>query len=72
MHSPPDDLIQFHRFDNPAEQTAFLVKSIIDDIREEELRAEDIVVINPNPLTTQREVGPARQLLFQNHRLIAS
>ena len=69
VHSPPDDLIQFHRFDNPAEQTAFLVKSIIDDIREEELRAEDIVVINPNPLTTQREVGPARQLLFSESQI---
>ena len=68
-HSLPDDLIQFHRFDNPAEQTAFLVKSIIDDIREEELRAEDIVVINPNPLTTQREVGPARQLLFSESQI---
>lgn len=65
-HSPPDDLIQFHRFDNSREQTDFLVQSIIHDIREEELRPEDIVVINPNPLSTQREVGPARQLLFSN------
>lgn len=63
-HSPPDDLIQFHRFDSPIEQTDFLVKAITNDIQEEELRPEDIVVINPNPLTTQREVGPARQLLF--------
>ncbi len=63
-HSDPNDLIQFHRFDNAKEQTDFLVKSIIHDIGEEELRPEDIVVINPNPLTTQREVGPARQLLF--------
>lgn len=63
-HSPPDDLIQFHRFDSSQEQTAFLVKSITNDILEEELRPEDIVVINPNPLTTQREVGPARELLF--------
>lgn len=63
-HSPIDDLIQFHRFDSPIEQTDFLVKAITNDIQEEELRPEDIVVINPNPLTTQREVGPARQLLF--------
>ena len=40
------------------------MNSIIHDIREEELRHEDIVVINPNPLSTQREVGPARRLLF--------
>lgn len=68
-HSPPDDLIQFHCFDSSEEQTDFLVKSIINDILEEELRPEDIVVINPNPLTTQREVGPARQLLFSESRI---
>lgn len=63
-HSPIDDLIQFHRFNNAKEQTDFLVESIINDIQEEELRPEDIVVINPNPLTTKREVGAARDLLF--------
>lgn len=68
-HSPPDDLIQFHRFASPQEQTAFLVKAITNDIQEEELRPEDIVVINPNPLTTQREVGPARQLLFSESEI---
>ncbi|MBY0576157.1 MAG: ATP-binding domain-containing protein [Gallionellaceae bacterium] len=63
-HSPVDDLIKFHRFNNTKEQTNFLVESIINDIQEEELRPEDIVVINPNPLTTKREVGAARDLLF--------
>lgn len=63
-HSSPEDLIQFHKFDGSAEQTAWLVRSIRADIEEQELKPEDIVVINPNPLTTQREVGPARQQLF--------
>ena len=63
-HSPIDDLIKFHRFNNTKEQTDFLVESIVNDIQEEELRPEDIVVINPNPLTTKREVGAARDLLF--------
>lgn len=63
-HSPVDDLIKFHRFNNTKEQTDFLVESIINDIQEQELRPEDIVVINPNPLTTKREVGAARELLF--------
>ncbi|QNM95772.1 DEAD/DEAH box helicase [Chitinimonas koreensis] len=63
-HSPLSDLIQFHRFNDASEQTDFLVQSIIQNIREDELKPEDIVVINPNPLTTQREVGPARQQLF--------
>ena len=63
-HSSFDDLIQFHKFEGSADQTAWLVRAIQDDIREQELRPEDIVVINPNPLSTQREVGPARQQLF--------
>lgn len=68
-HSPPDDLIQFHRFENSKDQTDFLVRSITNDIREEELRPEDIVVINPNPLSTRREVGPARMLLFSESEI---
>jgi superfamily I DNA and RNA helicase len=65
-HSSPDDLIQFHRFASAAEQTSWLVQAIQADIKDSELRPEDIVVINPNPLTTQKEVGPARQQLFTN------
>ena len=65
-HSPLDDLIQFHTFSNTKEQADWLISQILKDIREEELRPEDIVVINPNPLTTQKEVGPIRQELFQN------
>lgn len=30
------------------------------------MRADDIIVINPDPLTTRKKVGGARQLLFQN------
>ena len=63
-HSSVDDLIQFHKFDRAADQVAWLVKAIQTDIADQELRPEDIVVINPNPLTTQKEVGPARKQLF--------
>jgi superfamily I DNA and RNA helicase len=63
-HSSIDDLIQFHKFEGSSDQTAWLLKAIQTDIHEQELRPEDIVVINPNPLTTQKEVGPARQQLF--------
>jgi superfamily I DNA and RNA helicase len=63
-HSPIDDLIQFKKFEGSADQATWLVSAILADIRDQELRPEDIVVINPNPLTTQKEVGPARQLLF--------
>jgi superfamily I DNA and RNA helicase len=63
-HSDLQELIQFHRFQNQDEQTQWLIESILKDIREQELRPEDVVVINPNPLTTQKEVGPIRQMLF--------
>lgn len=63
-HSAPDDLIQFYRFEGSSDQTAWLVNAIKVDIGEQELRPEDIVVINPNPLSTLREVAAPRQLLF--------
>jgi len=63
-HSPIDDLIKFVRFDNAKEQTDWLVNAIKDDIHNEELRPEDIVVINPDPLSTQSAVGSARTDLF--------
>lgn len=64
-HSAPAELIQFQKFDSSIEQAEWLANAIKVDIEEQELRPEDIVVINPNPLTTQREVGPMRRLLFE-------
>lgn len=64
-HSHVDDLIQFLAFETPQEQTSWLVSSIQKNIREEELLPEDVVVINPDPLTTKAAVGQARQALFQ-------
>jgi superfamily I DNA and RNA helicase len=39
-------------------------ESIRNDIESEELRPEDIVVINPDPIKTQEAVGKVRRLLF--------
>ncbi len=64
-HSPIDDLVQFVKLNSSAEQVAWLTDAIRRDLAEEELRPEDIVVINPNPLSTQREVGPVRASLLQ-------
>jgi superfamily I DNA and RNA helicase len=66
-HSPREDLIKFLKFDGAAQQAEWLVKSILEDIKDEELRPEDIVVINTNPLSTQREVGPIRTLLLKEN-----
>lgn len=56
-HSEPEDLIQFHMFQDRFEQAKWLVHQIVRNLREDELRYDDIIVINPNPLTTRDEVG---------------
>ncbi|WP_137957719.1 ATP-binding domain-containing protein [Burkholderia sp. 4M9327F10] len=64
-HSAPDDLIQFLSFESPLAQSAWLAESVQHDIRDEELRPEDIVVINPDPIKTTEAVGHVRALLFE-------
>ena len=64
-HSPLEDLIQFRAFDSEEDQTEWLVEAIRKNIREDELRHDDIVVINPNPWTTREKVGPSRSKLFE-------
>ncbi|WDM68607.1 DEAD/DEAH box helicase [Xanthomonas cucurbitae] len=66
-HSPIEDLIQVIKFDSPADQAEWLVQAIKNDLYEQELRPDDIVVINPNPLTTKREVALPRQMLFSTN-----
>jgi superfamily I DNA and RNA helicase len=64
-HSPIDDLIQFKTFDSDEAQTTWLVNQIKKNISEDELNAEDIIVINPDPLTTRSAVGKARSMLLK-------
>ena len=63
-HSPPDDLLKFITFPDGEAQAQWLFENIRNDIESEELRPEDIVVINPDPLKTQEAVGKVRRLLF--------
>lgn len=63
-HSPIDDLIQFKTFDSDEEQTTWLVDQIKKNIQEDELNADDIIVINPDPLKTRRVVGKPRSRLL--------
>lgn len=70
-HSELDDLVQFCTFDTEDEQSEWVARQIENGMRDDDLRPEDIVVINPNPLTTPEAVGPIRALLIdreiQNH-----
>jgi len=63
-HSPINDLIQFKVFASTQEQEDWLVNSIIEDINSEELHPEDIIVINPDPLTTRDAVADVRSILL--------
>lgn len=64
-HSEIDDLIRFESFSTNREQVEFVVNEIEKNLKEDELRLDDIIVINTNPLTTKKVVGEFRNLLYQ-------
>ena len=64
-HSPIDDLIQFISFDSKEEQADWLASEIKKNLENDELRYEDIIVINPDPRTTRSSVGPIRSRLLE-------
>ena len=72
-HSSLDDLVRFVCFETTEEQSEWVATEIQRDLTAGELRHDDIVVINPDPLTTRTEVGPvrARLLDFGVHSHIA-
>ena len=63
-HSPHDDLVQFHVFQSQQEQDEWLASEIRKNLKQDELRHEDIMVINPDPLSTRKNVGCVRKLLW--------
>lgn len=63
-HSPVDDLVLFKHFNTKFEQDTWVANEIIKNIREDELRADDIIVINPDPITTKGAVSTIRKLLY--------
>ena len=60
-----DDLIQFVNFETKEQQAEWLAEQIQKNLKEDELDADDIIVINPDPLSTRAEVGKPRRLLFE-------
>ncbi|MBD2122401.1 DEAD/DEAH box helicase [Trichocoleus sp. FACHB-262] len=64
-HSPIDDLIIFKSFNSNFEQFEWLADQIEINLREDELKHDDIIVIHTNPLTTRKVSGEARALLYQ-------
>tara|TARA_R110000765_G_C18953222_1_gene608741 strand:+ start:452 stop:2572 length:2121 start_codon:yes stop_codon:yes gene_type:complete len=70
-HSSTDDIVSFLSFSSNEEQVDYVVSQIIKNIEEDELHPDDIMVINPNPLTTKKVVGMFREKLF-NHNINSS
>jgi len=64
-HSDADDLVFCMSFESRLEQDEWVANQIIKNIREEELRADDIMVINPDPMTTREAVGRIRKRLYE-------
>lgn len=65
-HSTIDDLIQFHTFASEEEQAEWLVKEIQKNLSGDELRFDDIIVINPDPKRTKSAVSSIRVGLYKN------
>lgn len=63
-HSDIDDLVQFIKFDDEAQQNAWLAQQIQRNLDEDELRHDDIIVIHPDPRTARGSTGPIRKQLF--------
>lgn len=64
-HSSIDDLVQFEYFKDEISQNEWLIEQIRRNLKEEELRHDDIVVIHPDPLTARNNTGPIRKKLFE-------
>ena len=64
-HSEIDDLIVFKAFGSQEKQDLWVAQEIKNNLEKDELRPDDIIVINPNPFTTKKIVAPIRSLLFQ-------
>ncbi len=64
-HSPVDDLIQFRKFDSVEEEAKWVVDDIERNLKEEELRYQDIMVVHPDPRTTKSYVSYIRVMLME-------
>ncbi|RKW54682.1 MAG: helicase [Lachnospiraceae bacterium] len=64
-HSDIDDLIKFKSFKSQEEQNKWVAEQIKINLVADELRTDDIIVINPDPLTTKLNVATIRAMLFE-------
>lgn len=63
-HSSAGDLIDFRRFTSVTQQNEWVADQIEANLRDDELRHDDIVVINPLAKTARSNLAPLRKLLM--------
>ena len=64
-HSPLDDLIQFHQFENQTDQARWVAAEIERNLADDELRHADVIVINTDPLSARKKLGRIRAELLE-------
>ncbi|WP_416393464.1 MULTISPECIES: DEAD/DEAH box helicase [unclassified Curtobacterium] len=64
-HSPLDDLIHFQSFQSAAEQNDWVAANVVANLERDELRHDDIVVINPNGISARKNLAPLRAALLE-------
>lgn len=64
-HSPVNDLVMFKVFSDAGEQDEWLVEQICRNLHQEELRPEDIVVVNLDSLWTLKATASIRARLLE-------
>jgi superfamily I DNA and RNA helicase len=64
-HSDIDDLLSFKSFLTVENQSEWVADEIEKNLKIDELKCSDIIVINPEAITTKREVSLIRKALFK-------
>lgn len=65
QHSPIPDLVHFQAFEDADEQNQWVVDEIVKNLGEDELRFDDIIVVNPNGLTARNNLPKLRARLLE-------
>ena len=64
-HSSIDDLIQFRKFENNDQEAEWIAADIERNLKEEELKYQDIMIIHPDPKVTKSYVSNIRMKLME-------
>ena len=63
-HSGLDDLLVFRSFHTERQQAQWVATSIAQNLGEDNLRYDDIIIINPNPRIARQKLGRVREALL--------